>query len=147
MTDHPAFEFIDRFGDHPARRAAARSMRHAGRGEREEWLALFTEDAHVADPVGPSPLDPSGKGHRGIEAIGAFWDANIGPNKLRFQIDESHAAGNECANVGAILTTLGDGSTVRTRGVYLYRVDDAGLLTSLRAYWQFDDVEFVPSAD
>ena len=35
--------------------------------DREGWLALFTEDAVVEDPVGSEP-------HAGREAIAAFWD-------------------------------------------------------------------------
>lgn len=35
--------------------------------DREGWLALFTDDATVEDPVG-SPV------REGKEAIGAFWD-------------------------------------------------------------------------
>jgi steroid Delta-isomerase len=36
-------------------------------GDREGWLALFTEDAVLEDPVGSPP-------HVGGEAIAAFWD-------------------------------------------------------------------------
>jgi len=35
--------------------------------DREGWLALFTDDAVLEDPVGSSP-------HEGREAIAAFWD-------------------------------------------------------------------------
>ena len=40
-------------------------------GRKDEWLALFTPDAVVEDPVGPSPLDPEGKGHHGHDGMGA----------------------------------------------------------------------------
>jgi steroid Delta-isomerase len=36
--------------------------------DREGWLALFTDDAVLEDPVGSAP-------HEGREAIAAFWDA------------------------------------------------------------------------
>src|SRR3712207_8384641 len=56
-----------------------------------------------SDPVGPSFLDPTGQGHRGKEAIGAFFDANIGPlDEVVFDIVDSFAAGSEVANVGTI---------------------------------------------
>lgn len=31
-------------------------------------------DAVVQDPIGPSPFDPAGDGHRGPEAMRAFWE-------------------------------------------------------------------------
>jgi steroid Delta-isomerase len=36
--------------------------------DRDGWLALFTDDAVLEDPVGSSP-------HEGREAIADFWDA------------------------------------------------------------------------
>ena len=40
--------------------------------DKENWLALFTKDALVQDPIGKSPLDPEGNGHKGIAAIENF---------------------------------------------------------------------------
>ena len=60
--------------DHPARRAGLLSQRYVANGEREKWLDLFADDGVIQDPVGASPLDPTGKGHRGKAAIAAFWD-------------------------------------------------------------------------
>lgn len=36
--------------------------------DRDGWLALFTDDAVLEDPVGSAP-------HEGRDAIAAFWDA------------------------------------------------------------------------
>ena len=49
--------------------------------DRQAWLDLFAEDAVVEDPVGPSMFDPEGKGHRGPEAIAAFFDNVIAVNR------------------------------------------------------------------
>jgi ketosteroid isomerase-like protein len=111
-------------------------------GDKEAWLALFSPDAVVEDPIGPSPLDPSGEGHRGRPAIGAFYDTVIGPNQVRFRIEQSWAGGNEVANVGTITTTMADGTVVHTDGVFTYRVDDQGLVVGLRAYWEMDRLRF-----
>lgn len=108
-------------------------------GDRAAWLALFADDATIEDPVGSSPLDPEGKGHRGLDAIAAFWDANIGPNSLKFDIRDSFASGDEVANVGTITTTLPDGSQAVVQGVFTYRVDDGGKLVALRAFWNFEE--------
>lgn len=117
-------------------------MRAVEAGDREAWLALFAPDAIVEDPIGESPLDPEGNGHRGADAIAAFHDMVIGPNDVRFTIEQSWAAGNEVANVGTISTTMPDGTVVHTDGVFTYRVDDDGRLTALRAFWEMDRLRF-----
>jgi ketosteroid isomerase-like protein len=109
------------------------------RGVKEDWLALFAPDAVVEDPVGPSPFDPEGKGHRGQDGIGGFWDSAIaGVRRFHFTIKDSFANGDSCANVGTITTVLEDGTRVDTEGVFVYRVDEAGLITSIRAHWELE---------
>jgi steroid Delta-isomerase len=122
---------------HPARTASRRSMDAVTRGAKDEWLALFAEDAVVEDPVGKSMFDPTGDGHRGPAAISAFWDMTIGnAERFEFDIRDSFAAGNEVANVGTITAFLPGGSVVDTEGVFVYRVNDDGLIVSLRAFWE-----------
>lgn len=108
--------------------------------DRASWLALWHPDGLIQDPVGVSPLDPSGAGHRGIDAITAFYDNVIASGEVRFHIRESFACGDECANVGTITTRSADGSVGRCELVMLYRVDASGKLVSLRAFWEFDDL-------
>jgi len=110
--------------------------------DREGWLALFAPEAVVEDPIGPSPFDPAGQGHRGAEAIAAFYDSVIAPNQVRFRITSSWAAGDEVANVGTITTTMPDGTVVHTDGVFTYRVGGDGRLVALRAYWELDRLRF-----
>ena len=127
--------------EHPARAAARRSMdlvQKKGENAKEEWLALFADDAIIEDPIGQSPLDPEGTGHRGKEAIGAFWDLAIEHIQLEFDIRNSYAAGNEVANVGTITAKAPDGTTMTTEGVFTYKVNAAGKMVALRAYWEFD---------
>jgi len=125
--------------EHPARRASQRSAATVARGAKEDWLALFAPDAVVEDPVGPSVFDPEGKGHRGHDGIGRFWDLAIaGVQEFHFTITDSFANGDSCANVGTISTTLEDGTRVDTEGVFVYRVDEDGLITSIRAHWELD---------
>jgi len=124
---------------HPARDMAIRSITCVEKKDREGWLAMWAPDGVVQDPVGPSPLDPEGQGHRGIEAITAFYDEVIAPADLRFQIRQTFACGSECANVGTITTRVGNGAVPRTELVMVYRLDDAGRLASLRAFWEFED--------
>jgi ketosteroid isomerase-like protein len=122
--------------EHPARAAARRSMEAVHRKDRQAWLDNFADDAVVEDPVGRSPLDPEGKGHRGKTAIAAFWDRVIGPNRVLMEIRQSYAAGDEVANVGTITAVLPNGAATQVEGVFLYRADPAGRLVSLRAFWE-----------
>ena len=133
---------MERFGAHPARDMSIRSMRAVEAGDRDGWLALFAPDAVVQDPVGVSPLDPSGNGHHGIDAITAFYDNVISSGRVEFAVRESYVGGNEVANVGTITTTLPDGMKSIVDGVFTYRVDDEGRLAAMRAFWEFDSMRF-----
>jgi steroid delta-isomerase len=126
-------------GDHPARRAAQRSMAAVAAGRRADWIALFTPDALVEDPVGPSMLDPQGQGHRGPEGIGKFWDSYVGSvDHYHFQVTDSFANGPCCANVAGITMTLAGGATMTVDCVIIYTVNGDGLITSIRAHWEPD---------
>ena len=129
---------MDEYDDHPARRAAIASMTAVEAADRQGWLALFAADAIVEDPIGPSMFDPDGAGHRGRDAIAAFYDNVVSSGRVEFAIRESYAGGHECANVGTITTTLPDGTRAVVEGVYTYRIDDQGQIVALRAYWEPD---------
>lgn len=49
------------------------------RHDRDAWLALFSADAEVHDPVGARP-------HCGAEAIARFYDTFIAPNEIDFEV-------------------------------------------------------------
>jgi len=122
----------------PAQQVGFFSMRNVKAKNRTAWLELFADDALLQDPVGASPLDPSGLGHRGKAAIGAFWDMVIADNNGTFRVRESYPCANECANVITLTQTLPNGKPMDVNFVAVYRVNDAGKIVSLKAYWQFD---------
>ncbi len=128
-----------------ARELGIRSRAAVAAGDRDGWLALFSEDAVVADPIGPSPFDPEGKGHHGRERIAAFYDSVIANSEaIRFEFTESYLCGDEAAEVGIIRTTLAGGThEAVVRGVYTYRSDGAGKIAALRTYWEFDAVDLI----
>ena len=109
--------------EHPAHVAGKRSREAAMARDKDAWLALFADDAIVEDPVGPSHFDPEGKGHRGKEAIAAFFDKAIARSELQFNFVETFQCGNEEANVGNIVIKAA-GYQVTADGVFTYRVDD-----------------------
>lgn len=131
--------------DLSARAASLRSRRFVQAGDRAGWLGIFAEGAVVQDPVGPSFLDEAGEGHKGAEGIGGFWDDVISQNPVRMDIVSSHAGGNEVANYLTITTTFPDGSNVAGEMVAIYKVDEAGKVLSLRAFWEVDQLRFTPA--
>jgi steroid Delta-isomerase len=113
-------------------------MAAVAEGRKDDWLALLALDAVVEDPVGPSMLDPEGKGHHGHDGISKFWDQNFGAvSRFHFRVTDSFANGPCCANVVAITMWLGDaGTTMTVEGVMVYTVNGAGQLASIRGYWE-----------
>ena len=123
----------------PAERAFRRHVETIAAGDREGWLENFADDAVMEDPVGPSPLDPSGEGHQGKGAIAAFWDRVIGPCAVRFEIERHINCGDEIANIGTVYNRLpGSETEIAAEGVFVYRVNAEGKLVSLKAYWDYE---------
>jgi len=126
-----------------ARELARRSQAAVAAKDRSAWLGLFADDAVVQDPIGPSPLDPSGAGHRGAAAIAAFYDTVIATaEQIMFEIERSYLCGDEVADVGVIRTVLPGGRQAAVvHGVFTYRSNGDGKLAALRAFWEFDALE------
>jgi hypothetical protein len=126
---------------HPAVEANKRSIQYAMEGNKAAWLALYAPDAVVHDPVGKSPMDPTGEGHRGRAAIEQFWDATIGPAKLDIRVDKRWISGDNCCCVAQVARNdLGDGNYTDVDMLCVYEVDEDGLVTRMAAHWDWDDV-------
>ena len=126
---------------HLAVEANKNSIKYAMEGNKEAWLALYTDDAVVCDPVGKSPMDPSGEGHQGKAAIEAFWDNVIGPSNLDIRVDKRWTSGDYCCCVAQVAhNDLGDGKVTQCDMLARYEVNEDGLITSMAAHWDFDDM-------
>ena len=108
--------------------------------DKENWLNLFAEDAIVQDPIGKSPLDPVGDGHKGKEAIEKFYDTVIANGNIEFNILESIPCANECANFAQIVNVVGD-VKIETQMIVIYRVNSNDKIVSLRAFWDYQKME------
>ena len=128
----------------PALTASQSSWRCVQAHDREGWLALMADDVVIEDPIGPSVTNPDGTGVRGKEALAAFYDANIGPNQLTVTREETFASSSptEIAYILVLHTKFPNGFTTTVRGVFTYKVNDAGLITNLRGYWNMDAMTF-----
>ena len=120
-----------------AKQAAVASLSAVRAKDKAGWLKLFAEDAVVEDPVGPSPFDPEGKGHRGHGGIGAFYDNVIAHNdEFDFTINNAFECANECASFATFKIST-RGTSFEMPIIIVHRVNDAGKIASLRAFWEF----------
>jgi steroid Delta-isomerase len=128
----------------PALTASQNSWRCVQMHNKEGWLALMADDVVIEDPIGPSVTNPGGNGVRGKEAAAAFYDSNIAANNLRITCEETFPSSspNEIAHILVLRSRFENGVTSTVRGIFTYRVDDAGLLTNLRGYWNMDVMQF-----
>ena len=108
-------------------------------GDRDAWVALFTDDATVEDPVG-TPV------HSGREAIGAFFDAShslADSIELR-SLDVTAIVGNEAAFAMEIRPVIG-GAAMVLEAIDVMTFADDGRITSQRAFWQMEKMR--PASD
>ena len=122
---------------------AVESVTRVRAGDREGWLGLFPEDGWVQDPVGKSPTDPTGLGHRGKAAIIKFYDNVIAHNKgFDFTLNKVIPGGDDEA---AVLITFHlvspDGKKRDIQAINHYARTKDGKLASLRSFWNFSDLD------
>lgn len=125
--------------NHLAVMANKKSIQYAMEGNKEAWLALYTEDAEVHDPVGKSPFDPEGKGNKGIAAIETFWDNVIGKANLKIKAEKRWTSGEHCCCVAQVAENdLGNGMKTYCDMLALYEVNEEGKITKMAAHWSWD---------
>lgn len=127
--------------EHPARAAAAKSRAAVTGKDKQAWLSLMADDIHIEDPIGKSPVDPTGEGIKGIENLDAFWDKNIAPNDYEFVVHHSYAAGSEVANHMTLKIGLGGGAMrAEVDGVFTYKLNAEGKICALRGFWELEQM-------
>lgn len=96
--------------------------------DKARWLDLFADDAEVLDPVG-TPA------HVGKDAIGAFWDRVTATGmKMDPTLHKTVVCGDEVLASFTMTSTAGAmGMAVDI--VDVFRLDSAGKIAQLRAYW------------
>lgn len=127
--------------DHPAMIAARSSWRCVQAKDKAGWLALMAEDVCIEDPIGVAPTNPSGQGARGKAEVSDFWEKNIAPSTIRIETHGSRTAGLESAHELTLHNAFPNGVRAAVRGYFVYRVNEAGLLTNLRGYWDMQDMK------
>src|SRR3974390_3440805 len=128
----------------PALTASQSSWRCTQAHDREGWLALMADDVVIEDPIGKSVTNPDGTGVRGKEGVAAFYDNNIAANQLAITCEETFPSSSpdEIAHILVLHSKFEGGFTSTVRGVFTYKVNDAGLITNMRGYWNLDVMKF-----
>lgn len=128
----------------PALTASQSSWRCTQAHDREGWLALMADDVVVEDPIGKSVTNPDGTGVRGKDGVASFYDTNIATNNLTITCEETFPSSdpNEIAHILVLQSKFDNGITSKVRGVFTYKVNDAGLITNMRGYWNLDMMTF-----
>lgn len=104
----------------------------------------MSDDIVVEDPIGKAVTNPDGLGVRGKAAVAAFYDSVIANNNLQITCEETFPSSspNEVAHILILRSEFDGGFTSTVRGAFCYRVDDAGLITNLRGYWNIEGMQF-----
>lgn len=126
---------------HLAIAANMNSIKHASAKNKAAWLALYRDDAILKDPVGVSPLDPTGNGHIGKAAIERFYDMVIANANITMTPGQRITSGPfSCAVPMHCVNDLGNGIKTEVDMIAVYEVDEHGLIKAMSAYWNFDEM-------
>jgi hypothetical protein len=112
--------------------AVERSPAAAGAHDRDGWVGLFVSDARVEDPAGSQP-------HRGLIAIGRFYDTFIGPRDIAFDRDVDIVSGSTVIRDLSLEVGMLSGLTLRIPAYLRYDLEedhDALKIAALYAFWE-----------
>jgi len=99
------------------------------KGDVDAIVALYADDATLEDPIG-SEL------HRGRDAIHAFYEATAGTVVMK-RTGPVRVAGTEAATPLVVLIGP-EGQEQALDIISVMSFDDAGRVTSMRAFWSMD---------
>jgi steroid Delta-isomerase len=124
----------------PAMTASQASWRAVMAGDKAGWLALMTDDVVIEDPIGRAYTNPDGTGVVGKDGVSQWWERSVGLATITITCEETFPSSSpdEIAHILALKFAFDNGSASSVRGIFTYKVNDAGLLTNLRGYWNMD---------
>jgi hypothetical protein len=112
--------------------AVERSPQAAAAHDRAGWVALFTADGRVEDPVGSRP-------HVGQEQIGRFYDTFIAPRDIKFHRDLDIVFDTVVLRDVELEVAMGPAVTMYIPAFLRYDLRDTNgewRIGELRAYWE-----------
>lgn len=108
------------------------SPRAAAAHDRTGWVALFTDDGRVEDPVGSRP-------HVGPAKIGAFYDTFIAPRDIEFHRNLDIVGDSVVVRDVGLEVTMARGVTMRIPAFLRYHLREINgewRFAVLQAYWE-----------
>ncbi len=128
----------------PALAASQASWRCVQAHDREGWLALMADDVVIEDPIGKSLTNPDGTGRPRQGGR-----RRVLRHQHRRQSADDHLRGDvpvefarrDRPHLGAATASSRAASPAGAGGVHL-PVNDAGLITNMRGYWNLDMMQF-----
>ena len=129
----------------PVVTASEASWRCVQAGDRDGWLALMTDNVISEHPIGPAYTNPDGTGVVGKDGVSQWWERSVGLATIRITCEETFPSSSpdEIAHILQLRFTFDNGSTSGVRGIFTYKVNEAGLLTNLRGFWNMDMMKSV----
>jgi hypothetical protein len=115
----------------PAAVAVQKHCEYWNARNREAWIAIFAPDVVFEDPVGSPPKV-------GLESVRNQWDRSLTPGReWRLVAERIAGVGDE---VAIVMRNEGNihGEEVLVVSLEVWKVDAAGLVTSVRAFFEPD---------
>ncbi|MGB6183418.1 MAG: nuclear transport factor 2 family protein [Rhodococcus sp. (in: high G+C Gram-positive bacteria)] len=106
-------------------------------GTADQIMAMYAETAVLEDPVGSEPRSTA-------ESIREFY-AMIEPLQSSTTLQTMRVSGQAAAFHFEVRTVVGD-TEITVSAIETMEFDDAGLITSMRAFWSQDDMTTAPVA-
>ncbi len=118
------------------RQAALAYFEAIGQADADTFAALFSADVHFEDPVaGPGPAlqgeDGVRRFHKGLRRA---WQS------LTMTVDEVFARGQRAAVRWHAAGHSTSGKDIAFTGINIVEVDQAGRISRLEGYWDFEGV-------
>jgi hypothetical protein len=109
---------------------ADRSLRAVGRHDRAGWLALFTPDIRIEDPVGSAP-------HVGHRQAGRYYDTFVGSREITFDAGADFVKGSTVARDLTVNIRMARAVTLAIPAILCYELretDDGLKISRLQTY-------------
>ncbi|MDR2281441.1 MAG: nuclear transport factor 2 family protein [Gordonia sp. (in: high G+C Gram-positive bacteria)] len=97
--------------------------------DKDAWLALFTDDGIVNDPVGSAP-------HRGSDELSAFYDTFIAPNTVVFHPHHDIVCGDVVVRDVTLEIRMSDAVALSVPVHLRYEMSGPDRIAGLYAHWE-----------
>ena len=116
--------------EHPAVRAVQLHAQNWNARDRTAWLALFSDEVTFEDPVGKAPK-------LGRAAAEGSWDNSFTEGRV-WTLHPQRIIPGGADEAAVEMLNKGDlhGERVELRGIEIYKVDGAGKIISVRAFFE-----------